>query len=414
MSRYLKKHALYEAWIAEDPHPDLQMIVVIPCYAEPHLDQTLRSLSDVHAPQGTVEVLVVVNHDANARDPIKDHSRRTLHMLDGWTDKPPWMALHALAALDLPAKKCGVGLARKIGMDEAVRRFEHLGRDGLIINLDADCTCSPDYLRSIQAHFALRTGTWAAGVHFAHPLEGLAPAHQEAIVAYELHLRYFINAQGLVGLPFAVQTVGSCMVVRSSAYQKMGGMNVKKAGEDFYFLHKFVAVDRFSQVMEATVYPSARPSDRVPFGTGRAVSSALSGEARETTDLDSFLDLRSLTSQLPQIFTEDFSAWMKEAPVALREYLQLHGGPAKVSEVRAETSSFEMFEKRWYQWFNAFRVIKYVHFARRYRKDRPVVTQAARLARLLGCDLSEIADRVSLLQWYRAYDRMSHSAKADR
>ena len=41
---------------------------------------------------------------------------------------------------ELPTKHAGVGLARKIGMDEAVRRLEEAGKTkGLILNVDSDC-----------------------------------------------------------------------------------------------------------------------------------------------------------------------------------------------------------------------------------------------------------------------------------
>ena len=41
----------------------------------------------------------------------------------------------------------GVGLARKTGMDEAVRRFNAINNpEGIILNLDADCTCGTEII----------------------------------------------------------------------------------------------------------------------------------------------------------------------------------------------------------------------------------------------------------------------------
>lgn len=46
-------------------------------------------------------------------------------------------------------------------------------------------------------------------------------------------------------------------------------MNQRKAGEDFYFLHKFSILDQLGEINVEIVLPLARSSDRVPFGTGK-------------------------------------------------------------------------------------------------------------------------------------------------
>ena len=106
----------------------------------------------------------------------------------------------------------------------------------MIVNIDADCTTESNYLLTIHQHFQAQPESWAAGIRYEHALD------DPAIVDYELHLRYYVQAQRHVGMPFAHQTLGSCMVVRSEAYARMGGMNRRKAGEDFYFLQKFIEV----------------------------------------------------------------------------------------------------------------------------------------------------------------------------
>ena len=46
-------------------------------------------------------------------------------------------------------KGWGVGLARKTGMDEAVRRFDIINNpEGVILSLDADCTVEHNYFVS--------------------------------------------------------------------------------------------------------------------------------------------------------------------------------------------------------------------------------------------------------------------------
>jgi len=65
------------------------------------------------------------------------------------------------------------------------------------------------------------------------------------------------------------------------AYVEVRGMNKREAGEDFYFLSKLAKIGKISYIKETCVYPSARPSTRVPFGTGSRVQRFLSGKGQE-------------------------------------------------------------------------------------------------------------------------------------
>src|SRR5690606_5551781 len=132
-----------------------------------------------------------------------------------------------------------VGLARKIGMDEALRRLDRAGRlDGVIACFDADCTCDPNYLVEVERFFRENPKAPGCSIYFEHPLSGPAePGIYQAVARYELHLRYYIEALRHAGFPHAFHTIGSSMAARASAYLQQGGMNKRQAGEDFYFLH---------------------------------------------------------------------------------------------------------------------------------------------------------------------------------
>ena len=78
------------------------------------------------------------------------------------------------------------------------------------------------------------------------------------IAAYELHLRYYTHGLRFSNLPYSFQTVGSAMAVRCSAYQKQGGMNKRKAGEDFYFIQKIIALGGYSELNSTTVFPVSK------------------------------------------------------------------------------------------------------------------------------------------------------------
>jgi hypothetical protein len=71
--------------------------------------------------------------------------------------------------------------------------------------------------------------------------------------------------------PYRYTALGSAMALPIRAYRAIGGMTPKKSGEDFYFLQKLVKYGKLLTWNEEKVYPAARFSDRVFFGTGPAM-----------------------------------------------------------------------------------------------------------------------------------------------
>jgi hypothetical protein len=70
------------------------------------------------------------------------------------------------------------------------------------------------------------------------------------------------------GFPYYWHTIGSAFAVSADAYVRVGGMGRQQGGEDFYFLQKVFALGNIRELKDTTVFPMARLSDRVPFGTG--------------------------------------------------------------------------------------------------------------------------------------------------
>jgi len=161
-------------------------------------------------------------------------------------------------------------------------------------------------------------------------------------------------------LPFAFQTVGSAMAVRISAYAAVGGMNTRKAGEDFYFIHKFVKNQVCGNLNATYVFPSGRVSDRVPFGTGRAVGEMIERSGFTTYNPRSFLLLRPLIMELENIY----GGQNPNFDPRLSRFLESINFKLKVAEIRKHTKGFEAFCKRFYQYFDAFTLMKYLHFVR--------------------------------------------------
>ena len=276
---------------------DTGIIVVIPCFNEKEITRTLDSLNKCQTPACKVEIIIVVNQSEIIPEEIKNQNELSVSEIGAWTEvNESFFNVYTLFEQALPKKHAGVGLARKIGMDEAVMRFESINKDGVIVCLDADCTVEENYFTEIENHFNKYPKTPGCSIKYAHPLKGndFDDYHYEGILNYELFLRYYNLALKHCGVPYAFHTVGSSMAVKSSAYQKQGGMNKRKAGEDFYFLQKIIELGHFTELNSTTVYPSPRTSDRVPFGTGKAINDFLNQENKEaylTYSFDSFLVL---------------------------------------------------------------------------------------------------------------------------
>lgn len=255
--------------------------VVIPALAESAtLFATLSSLA-CNPPELCERflTLVVVNHRTDAPTTDKVDNLATLELLAAGDPQLSRLKLAWIDAVspgfEMPAKGGGVGLARRIGLDLALSRLDALNGDPILVCLDADTLVQPDYLSALLGHFD-QSRSGAAVIPFQHQ-NGPAPESDRIITRYELFLRGYVLGLSLAGSPYAFHSVGSAMACRASAYVKIGGMNSRAAGEDFYFLQQLARTVGVEQLSGTVVHPSPRASHRVPFGTGRSVSRMLAG-----------------------------------------------------------------------------------------------------------------------------------------
>ncbi|WP_370086316.1 glycosyltransferase family 2 protein [Ekhidna sp.] len=349
LERYAWPHELFPDY---QPPSNLSLIVVIPCFKEPDLIGALEALNACEKPQGEVLIIVVVNESEDAPEAVKTANDLTLKQLKNFRSAYPLLVSHQ----KLPAKKAGVGLARKIGMDEAVRIFRRAGNDGGIVCYDADCRCDTNYLDEIELAYS-DPGTQSGIVFYEHQLHR---ENHEATVDYELYLRYYIDALRFASFPYAHQTLGSCITVRTSMYEKVGGMNTRKAGEDFYFLNKTIPHGGFVEINSTTIRPSDRVSDRVPFGTGKAMNEIInSAEEYSVYHPNTFEDLKLFFSKVDTFWAEENSKIPRTVATFLGDNWQ-----EQINEVKSKVSSQDQFKKRFFHWFDAFKILKFVHFCR--------------------------------------------------
>jgi hypothetical protein len=417
---YLQKAGLREALIAPEPHAGLNIIVTIPVYHESGLERCLDSLFKCacNSENGSYrsEVLILINAPANAPLEILEQNLATLKATEAWIKAHPHPCIDFHVWLDhtFGKKEAGVGTARKILMDEAVRRFSLLERpEGIIASMDADAIVQSNYLEALIAHFGNTDG---CSIRFEHPLSadsrtGIhsdgphSPSVYDAIAQYELHLRYYLQSVRFTGYPFAYHTVGSSFAVRADIYCKEGGMNRRQGGEDFYFIQKVAQRGNFSQCNSTCVFPSPRPSDRVPFGTGPVVSRLSSGKGPLMSyDPRPFAMLKELFLGIskPEILR---GPW----PEPLQSFLEEQDFKGALEEIQRNSASGPAFRKRFWRWFNMFRIMKFLHYAREQGyPDIPVAEAAAELLRVIDPESKGIPsvglDVKKLLLIYRMLD----------
>ena len=172
LESYIQREKLSPS-IEKDPLSDTSLFIVIPVFQEESLVLTLQSLARVKRPQNACELILVFNSPANHAEAIAINEREKEKVIT-WYAKQRELpfVLRIMERNDLDPKVAGVGLARKIGMDEALLRAFQLGLPNApIICLDADCTVNESYLVEIEEWFADNTED-AVVLHFEHPLEG--------------------------------------------------------------------------------------------------------------------------------------------------------------------------------------------------------------------------------------------------
>ena len=355
------------------PVKEASLFVVIPCFNEPDLLPTLDSLAACHPPKSAVSVLVVVNDSEDASQEAVGLNSSTLEVIAQWQQQHPdlFFELRRMYAHALPCKWAGVGWARKMGMDEAVRQLAVNGyRDGIIVSFDADSTVLPNYLQAIESAFNENPQFNFFTIHFEHPFEnnGLENHLREGIIRYELHMRYYRNALQWCGYPHAIHTVGSSFALKASAYAKQGGMNRRKAGEDFYFLHKLVLLGPYGNIASTTVFPSPRQSDRVPFGTGAALKKWAEGGTglNVTYCFEAFGILKPFLSGSARWWTippTEIETFTGNFHPLLQTFLVQTETIRQLLELRSNCSGSPVFERRFFHLINAFWLLKFINFA---------------------------------------------------
>ncbi|MFC1779745.1 glycosyltransferase [Thermodesulfobacteriota bacterium] len=369
VQRYLDKRVAKGPWtVTGAENRSFTGAVVIPSLAEADsLFATLQSLEANPAQwRNSFLVLVVVNHGEQAGNEEKQQNLQDLTRLIEYSAESTlplaWIDA-ASPGLEIPAKQAGVGFVRKLGMDFALTCLEWQ-KGPLLVCLDADTLVEPNYLQTIVTHFQ-QSPLGAAVLPFRHQQAGDA-LQQAAIERYELFMRSYVYGLRLAGSPYAFNSVGSAIACRAEAYVRCGGMNNRKAGEDFYFLQKLAKTDGVDRMTGTRVFPEPRVSSRVPFGTGRSMGRLLEGDTEGVLfyPVAAFEILSGWLLNVTQNLAADADLLFSRAEkisAVLADYLVQIDWHATWPKLQKNHPTEKGRAEAFHSWFDGFRTLRLIH-----------------------------------------------------
>lgn len=225
------------------------------------------------------EVVCCVNQPDNwwqneAMTEICERNQQTIRELKNVSDIKIQVIDKSSPGLGWDLKNFGVGWARKTVMDAISHQANP---DDIILSLDGDTEYPENYFAEIVKTFDRFPEIKAISVPYYHHLTG-HPEADRAILRYEIYMRCYAINMLRISNPYAFTALGSAIACTAATYRNLGGITPHKSGEDFYFVQK---LRKFGSVLidfPASVYPAARFSSRVFFGTGPAMIRGASGD----------------------------------------------------------------------------------------------------------------------------------------
>ncbi len=379
---------------------NIDIAIVIPaCNEYPTLFDTLNSLFHSYGKVGEGEktlcalgIVVVVNNKKSSSIDVKENNRQLLKSLSNFhLPNCPIITIDLTReGFELPEKQ-GVGYCRKYGMD-----FALLCNATVIACMDADTLVSENYGKELfafyerckRARLEKKAVPVGAVTQFDHQQNADKKA-EEISREYECYMRSHSKKLKKAGTPFWLWALGPTIVCSSYGYAGCAGMNKRVAGEDFYFLQSLVKLhiqqqnNGFSQddikkaldfpILNCTVCPQSRYSDRVLFGTGKKIQDVKQGkdiiqcyDDALYESLEYFFRLFVEAKGTPGLFFEKIK---KNLPL-IWQFLQSENFFAIWEELyRQNNKSDKRIYSSFHSWFDGLKILRLIHALERKNKN---------------------------------------------
>ena len=308
------------------------------------------------------------------------HNADLLRWVEAYRSQAPFpieIIDRATAGKGWQGKKRGVGWARKTLFD---RILSVAGERDLVVSMDADTEFSPDYFESVANNLARHPKWVALSVPYYHRLTG-DDAKDRAILRYEIYMRHYALGMLSIDSPYSFTAIGSAIVVRATSLRKIGGITPVQSGEDFYLLQKLRKMGEVGSWNKECVYPAARFSDRVAFGTGPAMMKGAEGnwDSYPLYSPASFQKVADTYRQIDRLYTEDIDNDFTRFLQAQFKTEDLWG------PLRANARTIEQFRHSFHEKADGLRILQFLRqeHQQELKREFPETNSTSKLNTLL-------------------------------
>ena len=236
--------------------------------------------------------------------------------------------------------------------------------DTIICFIDADTKLDSNYLNYINRS-QLKNSWKCAVVDFKHLND--EDKTRVLISDYEFFLKDTALRLKEANSPYGFVPIGCSMVCNLFAYIGVGGMNVRKAAEDFYFLQEMQKCYGVYFIDKILVYPSSRYINRSYLGTSKRMYDSLNDDFKISSlhySSDSFRALASFLKLALSNQGNNIDSIMNESKKinnSLYKFL-LKTNFRKAWPSISSSKDKIQFENQFHKWFDFLKTIKLLKY----------------------------------------------------
>jgi len=410
IEKYLSEYAEQEVNQVKGLNENYDHVIVIPiCYESYESINTIFSKIDKSI---SVLVILVVNSpknlkhkkyfDANNRfinrlevESISCNTISTNCKLLRYIDKFDIYLVNKNSVGQQIDEKQGVGLARKIGCDIALKLYQK-GNIKLpwIYSTDADVMLPRNYFSQVHQ---LKNDHSAIVLDFEHVCVNESMKKMQYL--YDLKLRYYHAGIVYAGSQYDYIPLGSTLIANMYYYAQVRGFPKKNAGEDFYLLNKLAKIKPILYLKNVPKLKiTSRFSNRVPFGTGPALT-----KIKELDNINDYLFynpqcfelLRKWIEFLNNMWRDDQLIFDQPESKELTSLFHWFNCHVVFDKSKKQITSKDRWQQFVYQWFDAFKTLKAVHYFDRNltRVNNKELLKSRVFAKVTNHSLQEFIER---------------------
>ena len=342
-------------------------IIVIPCYNE--FDYIFDTLTSINKQKSNLLedtlVIIVINNSESDNFNIKENNIKTHQSLIQKKYKYDFISIDCFSSkYQLTKDVAGVGYARKIGLDFALEYA--LNSKSVLCCLDADTLIDDKYLDKISYNYTINKINVGI-INFKHQKSN-NPILEEGIRKYESILKEIAQNIEKTGSPYGYVSMGSTITCNVKSYVACGGMNIKKATEDFYFLQSLAKYTKIEKIKDILVFPSSRNENRVYLGTGFRMDEYYKNKTFKNLDFnqDSYNQLSKIIKIVKKNSMKDGEVIFKELSYQLNEksisFLIEKKVESILDKFKKNAKDIKQYNLFFNQWFDALTIMKFLKY----------------------------------------------------